>query len=64
MESSAVADPGFPHVGVPTPKVGVKSYYLANFPPPKLHEIERILTPKGPRPWCPALDPTIFCGAN
>ena len=27
----------FPEVGAPTPKVGVKIYYLANFPP-KMHE--------------------------
>ena len=33
----------FPHVGAPTPKVDVKSYYFANFPQ-KLHEIERIWT--------------------
>ena len=46
-----VADPGCPEVGAPTPKVDVKSYYLANFFPKKLHENEKIWT--SGRPWRP-----------
>ena len=50
-------------MGGPTPKVDVKSYYLANFSQ-KLHEIERIWTPRG---MCLALpqirqwDPFSLC---
>ena len=54
-----MADPGqwriqdFPEEGASTPKVDVKSYYLAIFPQ-KLHEIERIWTH-----WGPLLDPPM-----
>ena len=38
---------GFSQVGAPTPKIGMKSYYLVNFIfSQKLHEIERIWTPR------------------
>ena len=42
----AVADPGFPRGGGANPKVGVPTYYLANFSR-KLHENEEILGQKG-----------------
>ena len=51
--SKAVADLGFSPGGAPTPKVGVLIYYFCR----KLHENERIWTPKegraslAPPPW-------------
>ena len=53
-EFRTVADPGFPrgegaNQNEPTPKVDVKSYYLANFSQ-KLHKIEKIWTPRWGRP--------------
>ena len=45
-----VADLGFSPGGAPTPKVGVLIYYFCR----KLHENERIWTPRGgARPWRP-----------
>ena len=45
-----VADPGFPpRWGRLTPKVAI----IWPIFPPKLHEIERIWTPLGARPWRP-----------
>ena len=41
----AVADPGFPEVGTPTLQGEVPTYDFANFSK-KLHEIERIWTPR------------------
>ena len=44
MDMHAVADLGFsPGGGAPTPKVGVLIYYFCR----KLHENERIWTPRG-----------------
>ena len=40
-----VADPGFSPGGAPTPKVGVPTYFFGQ----KLHENERIWTPRGAR---------------
>ena len=40
-----VADPGCPEVGAPTPKVDVKSYYLANFFPKNCMKMKKF----GPR---------------
>ena len=51
-----VADPGFSPGGAPTPKVGVLTYFFGQ----KLHENERIWTPRGgARPWRPPLDPPL-----
>ena len=58
-----VADLGFSPAGVPTPKVGV----LTNFFGRKLHENERIWTPRGggARPWRPhPLDPPLLHGVD
>ena len=43
----------FPKGGMPTPKVGVPTYYFTHFFCRKLHEIETIWTPVA-RPWHPA----------
>ena len=52
-----VADPGFSPGGMPTPKVGVLTYFFGR----KLHENERIWTPRGgARPWRPPLDPPLY----
>ena len=52
-----MADPGFFPGGAPTPKVGVLTYFFGR----KLHENERIWTPKGGMyPWRPPLDPPLF----
>ena len=49
----------FPDGGAPTSKVGVKTYYLANFSQ-KLHENERIRTQRGGRAsLAPPLDPPM-----
>ena len=40
-----VADPGFPRGGGANPPEGAPTYILPNFPQ-KLHEIERIWTPR------------------
>ena len=50
-----VADPGFSPGGAPTPKVGV----LTNFFGRKLHENERIWTPRGGASLAPPLDPPL-----
>ena len=43
--------------GAPTPKVGVLTYFFSR----KLHENERIWTPRGStRPWRPLLDPPLI----
>ena len=42
----AVADPGFPRGGAPTPQGGAPTYEFVEFSQ-KLHEIERISTPRG-----------------
>ena len=47
----------FPEVGMPTPKVDVKSYYLANFFP-KTAWSENNLDPEGGVPGSP-LDPPM-----
>ena len=56
--STAVADPGF------SPGGGANSqncYYFSHFCQ-KLHENERIWTPRGgARPWRPPLDPPMHC---
>ena len=47
MKYVAVADPGFPRGGAPTPEGGgAPTYYLANFSR-KLHENKEILGPRG-----------------
>ena len=46
--SIAVADPGFPRGGGANTRGGVLAYDFAKFSP-KLHEIERIWTPRGVR---------------
>ena len=52
-----VADPGFSPGGVPTPQVGVRTYFFGR----KLHENERILAPRGgARPWRQPLDPPLI----
>ena len=48
-----VGDPGFSRGGGTNSKGGCENYYLVNFSQ-KLHEIERICTPRGGRrPWRP-----------
>ena len=54
---SAVADPGFPRGGVPTPQ-GAPTYDFAKFSQ-KLHEIERISTRGGRASLTPPLDPPL-----
>ena len=54
LQPCTVADPGFPRSGEggPTPKVGVKSFYLVFFPE-NCMKIKEIEPPGGARPWCP-----------
>ena len=55
-KSISVADPGFSPGGAPTPKSAI----IFQFYPQKLHENERIWTPRGgARPWRPPLDPPM-----
>ena len=52
-----MADPGFSPGGVPTPKVGVLTYFFGR----KLHENERICTPGGGcASLAPPLDPPLL----
>ena len=54
----AVADPGFSPGGAPTPKSAIIFQFFCR----KLHENERIWTPRGgARPWRPPLDPPMLC---
>ena len=51
----------FPEEGAPTPQGGAPTYEIAKFSE-KLHEIERIWTPRGgARPSRPPLDPPMTC---
>ena len=45
--------------GAPPTKVGVLTYYFAKIFCRKLHENERIWTPRGADPWCPP--PPVIC---
>ena len=57
----AVADPGFPRGGGANFPGGRQHTILPKFPK-KLHEIERIWTPRGgARPLRPPLDPPLVC---
>ena len=57
--SSAVADPGFPRGGGANSPGGVPTYDFAKFSQ-KLHEIERIWTPRGARvPRVPLRSATV-----
>ena len=51
--SYPVADPGFPRVGTPTPKVRVPTHYLANFSPGNCIQMKEIGPEGGVPPWCP-----------
>ena len=64
LDDFAVADPGFPRGGGANSPGGAPTYDFAKFHQ-KLHEIERIWTPRGgARPKFYYVDPPLFCIEN
>ena len=56
----SVADQGFPRGGGANSKGGYEKPYIWPIFPPKLHEIERIWTPRADaHPWRRPLDPPM-----
>ena len=64
-ELATMAEPGFPRGGAPTPRGGggAPTYDFAKFSQ-KLHEIERIWTPRAPPRSATELSPGIFAQQN